>query len=132
LSDFVFYCGGGLESRVEDMKNCYLLSPSESQYLVNQKNDLLSPRSYHAVIASGNHVYVIGGKDNMGVATSKFDSYSLKKNHWTVLENLPKLMERVTVAIIGQKFYITDFYSRIIFVYDIDNATFKRINTLVP
>ena len=93
---------------------------------------MLLARSMHAVHAFDNRVYVFGGKDSHGIAMDNFEFFNLEKNVWTALPNLPKLMERISVTEVDRSFYFTDFYSRIVFSYDIDAQTFSRINLLLP
>lgn len=120
MSEFIFYWGGGAESDVKLMKNAYIMQPNESNYGVVEQNDMLLARSMHAVHAFDNRVYVFGGKDSHGIAMDNFEFFNLEKNVWTALPNLPKLMERISVTEVDRSFYFTDFYSRIVFSYDID------------
>ena len=97
------------------------MQPNEAHYSVNEQNDMLLSRSYHAVHAFDNRVYVFGGKDSHGIAMDNFEFFNLEKNVWTELPNLPKLMERVSVTAVNRTFYFTDYYSRIVFSFDIDS-----------
>jgi hypothetical protein len=57
------------------MKGACILQPGDRSYRVMRKPDMVHCRAFHATIAYGNKLYVLGGKDHMEVATRNFESF---------------------------------------------------------
>ena len=111
-----------------DLSIAVLLDPINSRW--EQQGNMSIPRSRHAVVASGNYLYVIGGETSMGVTpqlTNSLQRLNTVTGNWETLDAMPGSgYANSSAVVVNGKIYLPSGftgagYNGTHYVYDIAN-----------
>ncbi|XP_015260566.1 PREDICTED: kelch-like protein 7 isoform X1 [Cyprinodon variegatus] len=87
VNGLIYVCGGGLmRDRFWITNTCQVYDPSSRQW--TEVRPMSVPRKNHGLVAVGNHIYAIGGKDHEGPLKS-VEKYDVVNDFWLPCQPMP-------------------------------------------